>query len=97
MCIISELIENKFMEKIENGEYWENEYGICNDKSRCFSSKYCFQSDMDFKILLKQKKCKILFKIVPSFFGFPSGSQYWDFADGEVIDKDITFYKKRYK
>ena len=97
MVKIIDEISNQFLEKINNGTFWENEYGVCNSKKTVCAHKCVYQKETDFKVQLKIVNGIVCFKIVPHFYAFPGGPYYWDSVDGKVINGQITFCENRYK
>lgn len=95
---IMDKIRNLFIDKLKSGKFWENEFGMCNFTGNLLAThKMIYESEDDFKVQLKQKSTMIYFKIVPSYFSFPGGQYYWNYADGEINNGDIKFYENRYK
>lgn len=87
-----------FMDTIKSGNFWENEFGMCNFSGNVLTTqKTIFESENDFKVQVKQSSTVTYFKIVPSYFAFPGGMYYWNYADGEINNGDIKFYENRYK
>ena len=87
-----EEITASFLEIIEKGEKWENEYGYCNT-SRTLPLKSTYYTRTDFKVQCKPKSNHTtLFKIVPAYFSFPGGPYYWHYPDGTLENGKIIFY-----
>ena len=90
-------ISDQFLDKINKGIFWENEYGVCNSKTLTNVHKCVYEKEADFKVQMKIIDGIVCFKIVPYFYAFPGGSYYWESVDGKVINGQITFYENRYK
>jgi hypothetical protein len=94
-------ISNQFLDKINKGVFWENEYGMCNSKTsmntHTHAHKCVYEKETDFKVQMKTLNGIDYFKIVPYFYAFPGGSYYWESVDGKIINGQITFYENRYK